>query len=54
MMLLIMLLLSGRDKGVKITQLFPEVGNLGLVLPEDLSKWTTEKVRKGKFTIIIN
>ena len=38
----------GREKNVKISQLFPEVGNLGLVLPEDLSKWTTEKVRKGQ------
>ena len=37
----------GRDKNVKISQAFPEVGNLGLVLPKDLSKWTTEKVRKG-------
>lgn len=37
----------GLNKDVKITQVFPEVGNLGLVLPEDLSKWTTDKVRKG-------
>ena len=43
----------GRDKNVKISQAFPEVGNLGLVLPKDLSKWTTEKVRKGqKFEVV--
>ena len=43
----------GRDKNVKISQVFPEVGNLGLVLPKDLSKWTTEKVRKGqKFEVV--
>ena len=27
--------------------MFPEIGNLGLVLPAELSKWTTDKVRKG-------
>ena len=26
--------------------MFPEGGNLGLVLPNDLSQWTTDKVRK--------
>lgn len=26
--------------------MFPEGGNLGLVLPTDLCQWTTEKVRK--------
>ncbi len=29
-----------------MTQLFPEEGILGLVLPKDLCKWTTEKVRQ--------
>ncbi|XP_003385522.1 PREDICTED: apoptosis-inducing factor 1, mitochondrial-like [Amphimedon queenslandica] len=36
----------GKDKGVTISQVFPEVGNLGLVLPQDVSKWTTDKVRE--------
>ena len=26
--------------------MFPEEGNLGLVLPKDLCKWTTDKVKK--------
>lgn len=29
-------------------QLFPENGNMGKVLPEYLSNWTTEKVRRGE------
>lgn len=28
--------------------MFPEKGNMGKVLPEYLSNWTTEKVKKGK------
>lgn len=39
---------TGKEKGVKITQIFPEAGILGLVLPNDLSKWTTEQVRNGR------
>ena len=31
---------------MKVVQVFPEEGNLGLVLPRDLSKWTMDKVRK--------
>ena len=31
---------------MSVTQIFPEGGNLGLVLPSDLCKWTTDKVRK--------
>lgn len=27
--------------------MFPEKGNMGKVLPEYLSNWTTEKVKKG-------
>ena len=37
---------SGKQRGLKVTQLFPEEGNLGLVLPKELCKWTTDKVRK--------
>ena len=31
---------------MKVVQVFPEEGNLGLVLPKELSKWTMDKVRK--------
>ena len=31
--------------------MFPEIGNLGLVLPAELSKWTTDKVRKGVYCV---
>jgi len=34
-----------RDGDLKVTQLFPESGNMAKVLPEYLSKWTTKKVR---------
>jgi programmed cell death 8 (apoptosis-inducing factor) len=33
-----------RDGKLKITQLYPESGNMAKVLPEYLSKWTTKKV----------
>lgn len=36
------------DLGLEVIQMFPEKGNMGKVLPEYLSNWTTEKVRKGK------
>lgn len=36
----------GKERGLKVIQIFPEEGNLGLVLPKELSKWTTDKVRK--------
>merc|ERR1712136_251498 len=33
-----------RDGKLKLTQLYPESGNMAKVLPEYLSKWTTKKV----------
>lgn len=39
-------LIEGKSHGLKVTQLFPEDGNLGLVLPTSLCKWTTDKVRQ--------
>ncbi|KAF9163616.1 Apoptosis-inducing factor 1, mitochondrial [Mortierella sp. AD010] len=36
----------GRDKNVKVTQIFPEDGNMGLVFPRYLSKWTTSQVEQ--------
>ncbi|XP_053474218.1 apoptosis-inducing factor 1, mitochondrial isoform X2 [Ictalurus furcatus] len=34
------------DLGLEVIQLFPEKGNMGKVLPEYLSNWTTEKVKR--------
>jgi len=36
---------KGQEAGVKVTQTFPEAGNMGRVLPEYLSNWTTRKVQ---------
>ncbi|GJJ78348.1 apoptosis-inducing factor 1 [Entomortierella parvispora] len=36
----------GKDKGVSVTQVFPEDGNMGLVFPRYLSKWTTSQVEQ--------
>lgn len=35
------------ESGLEVIQMFPEKGNMGKVLPEYLSNWTTEKVKKG-------
>lgn len=35
----------GSSTGLKVIQLFPESGNMGKVLPEYLSKWTTKKLQ---------
>ena len=32
-----------------MTQLFPEGGNLGLLLPPALSEWTTQQVKNGEW-----
>lgn len=37
---------QGRDKSLKIIQIFPESGNMGKILPDYLSSWTMEKVKK--------
>ncbi|XP_059912103.1 apoptosis-inducing factor 1, mitochondrial isoform X8 [Gadus macrocephalus] len=34
------------DSDLEVVQIFPEKGNMGKVLPEYLSNWTTEKVKK--------
>lgn len=39
---------AARSRGLEVIQLFPENGNMGKVLPEYLSNWTTEKVRRGE------
>lgn len=42
-----LLLTSANDSDLEVIQMFPEKGNMGKVLPEYLSNWTTEKVKKG-------
>lgn len=46
--------LLGKARGLEVTQVFPEEGNLGLVLPTHLCKWTTEKVRQEGVKIVPN
>ncbi|XP_078683589.1 apoptosis-inducing factor 1, mitochondrial-like isoform X38 [Branchiostoma floridae x Branchiostoma belcheri] len=40
-----------RDSSLKVIQMFPEPGNMGKVLPEYLSQWTTAKVRGEGATV---
>ncbi|XP_069469194.1 apoptosis-inducing factor 1, mitochondrial isoform X2 [Ambystoma mexicanum] len=35
-----------RLTGLEVIQMFPETGNMGKVLPEYLSNWTTDKIRR--------
>lgn len=35
-----------------MTQVYPESGNMGKILPEYLSKWTTEKVKSEGVSVI--
>ncbi|XP_012945888.1 apoptosis-inducing factor 1, mitochondrial isoform X2 [Aplysia californica] len=44
----------GKDTGLRVYQLFPEKGNMGRVLPEYLSKWTTRKVENEGVTVLPN
>ncbi|XP_050830372.1 apoptosis-inducing factor 1, mitochondrial isoform X1 [Serinus canaria] len=43
-----------RTQGLEVIQLFPENGNMGKVLPEYLSNWTTEKVRREGVNVLPN
>ncbi|XP_059171866.1 apoptosis-inducing factor 1, mitochondrial-like isoform X2 [Physella acuta] len=40
--------------GMKVYQIFPEKGNMGRILPEYLSKWTTKKVEREGVVIMAN
>uniref|UniRef100_A0A8C9A0R9 Apoptosis-inducing factor 1, mitochondrial n=1 Tax=Prolemur simus TaxID=1328070 RepID=A0A8C9A0R9_PROSS len=40
--------------GTEVIQLFPEKGNMGKILPEYLSNWTMEKVRREGVKVIPN
>ncbi|GFS20393.1 mitochondrial apoptosis-inducing factor 1 [Elysia marginata] len=43
-----------KKSGLKVYQLFPETGNMGKVLPEYLSKWTTRKVENEGVEVLPN
>ncbi|XP_078268398.1 apoptosis-inducing factor 1, mitochondrial isoform X1 [Rhinoraja longicauda] len=43
-----------QNSELEVTQVFPEKGNMGKVLPEYLSNWTTEKVRKEGVNVMPN
>lgn len=43
---------SSDIKNLTINQIFPETGNMGKVLPEYLSQWTTEKIREEGVNVI--
>ncbi|XP_074134304.1 apoptosis-inducing factor 1, mitochondrial isoform X1 [Sminthopsis crassicaudata] len=45
---------KARILGTEVIQLFPEKGNMGKILPEYLSNWTTEKVRKEGVKVMPN
>ncbi|CAN9501684.1 unnamed protein product [Ophioblennius macclurei] len=40
------------ESGLEVIQMYPERGNMGKVLPEYLSNWTTEKVKREGVKII--
>ena len=42
----------GSSTGLNVIQLFPESGNMGKVLPEYLSKWTTKKLQSEGVNVI--
>ncbi|KAF9180614.1 Apoptosis-inducing factor 1, mitochondrial [Haplosporangium sp. Z 767] len=44
----------GKEKNVKVTQVFPEDGNMGLVFPRYLSKWTTSQVEQEGVVVKAN
>ena len=45
---------AAKKTGGAVTQVFPESGNMGKVLPEYLCQWTTEKVRNEGVNVITN
>ncbi|KAL5011777.1 hypothetical protein ScPMuIL_010328 [Solemya velum] len=44
----------GKETGMKVYQVFPQSGNMGLVLPEYLSQWATKKVGSEGVDVIVN
>lgn len=47
-----LLLLIGEGNNLKVHQIFHEKGNMGKVLPEFLSEWTTERVREEGVNVL--
>ncbi|XP_026530518.1 apoptosis-inducing factor 1, mitochondrial [Notechis scutatus] len=45
---------KAQSKGLEVIQMFPENGNMGRVLPEYLSNWTTNKVKQEGVDVIPN
>lgn len=45
---------TGKTTNGIVTQVYPESGNMGKVLPEYLSKWTLEKVKSEGVHVITN
>ncbi|XP_018085131.1 apoptosis-inducing factor 1, mitochondrial isoform X2 [Xenopus laevis] len=45
---------KGRQTGLEVIQMFPESGNMGKVLPEYLSHWTTEKVGREGVNVLLD
>ncbi|EDO49650.1 predicted protein, partial [Nematostella vectensis] len=43
---------KAKKEGLEVTQLFPETGNMGKVLPTYLSDWTTERVRQEGVKVV--
>uniref|UniRef100_H2TZS6 Apoptosis-inducing factor 1, mitochondrial n=1 Tax=Takifugu rubripes TaxID=31033 RepID=H2TZS6_TAKRU len=43
---------SCSTSGLEVVQMYPEKGNMGKVLPEYLSNWTTEKVKREGVKVI--
>lgn len=43
---------TGENRKLKVHQIFHEKGNMGKVLPEYLSEWTTERVREEGVNVI--
>lgn len=50
--MLISICFAGETKQLQVHQVFIEKGNMGKVLPEFLSKWTTERVREEGVNVI--
>lgn len=46
--------IQGEDNNLKVHQIFHERGNMGKVLPQYLSEWTTERVREEGVNVIPN
>lgn len=45
---------EGSDNGVQISQIFPEYGNMALVFPQYLSRWTMSQLKASGVNIVPN